>query len=86
MLLQELTTEVRIYRWSRWMTSDLPRWILYIELMLFYIYTGAQACVIAYSIVDRDSFEAVQDWKGKVSDARDITILKCRLQRLTGKV
>ncbi|ELT90055.1 hypothetical protein CAPTEDRAFT_178029 [Capitella teleta] len=31
-------------------------------------YRGAQACVIAFSIVDRDSFEAIQDWKRKVED------------------
>ncbi|KAK2156601.1 hypothetical protein LSH36_209g05048 [Paralvinella palmiformis] len=31
-------------------------------------YRGAQACVVAYSIVDRDSFEAVEEWKKKVNE------------------
>ena len=29
--------------------------------------TGAQACVVAYSLVDRASFEAVENWKRKVT-------------------
>lgn len=29
-------------------------------------YRGAHGCVIAFSTVDRDSFEAVEKWKGKV--------------------
>lgn len=29
-------------------------------------YRGAQACVVAFSTVDRDSFEAVGSWKKKV--------------------
>jgi len=28
--------------------------------------SGAQACVLAFSTVDRDSFEAVESWKRKV--------------------
>lgn len=31
-------------------------------------YRGAQACVLAFSTVDRDSFEAVETWKQKVED------------------
>ena len=27
---------------------------------------GAQACVLAFSTVDRESFEAVESWKKKV--------------------
>ena len=30
-------------------------------------YRGAQACVLAFSTVDRESFEAVEQWKRKVS-------------------
>lgn len=31
-------------------------------------YRGAQACVIAFSTVDRASFDAVRKWKKKVED------------------
>lgn len=31
-------------------------------------YRGAQACVLAFSTVDRDSFEAIETWKRKVED------------------
>lgn len=31
-------------------------------------YRGAQACVLAFSTVDRDSFEAIETWKKKVED------------------
>ena len=31
-------------------------------------YRGAQACVIAFSTTDRDSFQAVRKWKKKVED------------------
>lgn len=31
-------------------------------------YRGAQACVVAFSTVDRASFEAVRKWKKKVED------------------
>jgi len=31
-------------------------------------YRGAQACVIAFSTVDRASFDAVKKWKRKVED------------------
>lgn len=31
-------------------------------------YRGAQACVLAFSTVDRDSFEAVESWKRKVEE------------------
>ncbi|CAB3385897.1 ras-related protein Rab-23 isoform X1 [Cloeon dipterum] len=31
-------------------------------------YRGAQACVLAFSTTDRDSFEAVRSWKKKVED------------------
>lgn len=30
-------------------------------------YRGAQACVLAFSTTDRDSFEAIHSWKIKVS-------------------
>lgn len=30
-------------------------------------YRGAQACVLAFSTTDRMSFEAVKDWKMKVT-------------------
>ncbi|XP_076462535.1 ras-related protein Rab-23-like [Babylonia areolata] len=31
-------------------------------------YRGAQACVLAFSTVDRDSFDAIETWKRKVED------------------
>ncbi|KAK3790242.1 hypothetical protein RRG08_034806 [Elysia crispata] len=31
-------------------------------------YRGAQACVLAFSTVDRESFEAIESWKQKVED------------------
>lgn len=31
-------------------------------------YRGAQACVLAFSTVDRDSFEAIESWKRKVEN------------------
>ncbi|XP_046840293.1 ras-related protein Rab-23-like [Xenia sp. Carnegie-2017] len=31
-------------------------------------YRGAQACVLCFSTVDRDSYEAIEQWIGKVSD------------------
>ncbi|XP_033118669.1 ras-related protein Rab-23-like [Anneissia japonica] len=31
-------------------------------------YRGAQACVLAFSTVDRDSFEAIESWKRKVEE------------------
>ncbi|XP_050402655.1 ras-related protein Rab-23 [Patella vulgata] len=31
-------------------------------------YRGAQGCVLAFSTVDRDSFEAIETWKKKVED------------------
>lgn len=31
-------------------------------------YRGAQACVLAFSTVDRESFEAIEHWKNKVED------------------
>ena len=31
-------------------------------------YRGAQACVVAFSTIDRSSFEAVKKWKTKVED------------------
>jgi len=42
-------------------TNSVYDWLLLILLL-----PGAQACVVAYSIVDRDSFEAVEEWKKKV--------------------
>ena len=40
------------------------------------LFTGAQACVLAFSTVDRDSFEAVESWKKKVKIAN---ILSCHM-------
>ena len=37
-----------------------------ISTCMFYV-SGAQACVLAFSTVDRDSFEAIESWKKKVS-------------------
>jgi Ras-related protein Rab-23 len=31
-------------------------------------YRGAQACVLTFSTTDRQSFEAVRDWKKKVEN------------------
>ncbi|CAH1255067.1 RAB23 [Branchiostoma lanceolatum] len=31
-------------------------------------YRGAQACVLVFSTTDRQSFEAIESWKGKVED------------------
>lgn len=31
-------------------------------------YRGAQACVVAFSTIDRSSFEAVRKWKSKVEE------------------
>lgn len=31
-------------------------------------YRGAQACVVAFSTTDRDSFSAVRKWKKKVRE------------------
>lgn len=33
-------------------------------------YRGAQACVLAFSTTDRDSFEAAHSWKMKVNNIR----------------
>ena len=33
-------------------------------------YRGAQACVLAFSTVDRDSFEAIESWKQKVNNSK----------------
>ena len=40
-----------------WAARDWVSWPLF---------TGAQACVLAFSTVDRDSFEAIETWKQKV--------------------
>ena len=43
------------------------------NVLSLYAYTnilfvlGAQACVLAFSTVDRDSFEAIESWKRKVN-------------------
>ena len=34
------------------------------------VFSGAQACVLAFSTVDRDSFEAIESWKRKVLDLK----------------
>ena len=39
-----------------------------INCNLFIVLTGAQACVVAFSTTDRESFEAVEVWKKKVED------------------
>ena len=39
----------------------------YDEIEIFYCFiSGAQVCVLAFSTVDRASFEAVESWKSKV--------------------
>eukprot|EP00162_Nutomonas_longa_P012994 comp21363_c0_seq1/m.46024 comp21363_c0_seq1/g.46024 ORF comp21363_c0_seq1/g.46024 comp21363_c0_seq1/m.46024 type:complete len:219 (+) comp21363_c0_seq1:242-898(+) len=39
-------------------------------------YRGAAACIIAFSIIDRDSFEAVEKWKSKVdAECGDIAMV-----------
>lgn len=38
-------------------------------------YRGAQACVLAFSTVDRDSFEAAHSWKLKVRTNQNMSIL-----------
>ena len=35
---------------------------------IHFLASGAQACVVAFSTTDRDSFEAVEVWKKKVED------------------
>lgn len=37
-------------------------------MMVIMLLLGAQACVLAFSTVDRDSFEAIGKWKTKVSN------------------
>lgn len=53
----------KLYPWDvlcRW--KDVTYFIIYHSIFL-----GAQACVLAFSTVDRDSFEAIESWKKKVS-------------------
>ena len=38
------------------------------------VLSGAQACVLAFSTVDRDSFEAIESWKRKVLDVKKYTM------------
>ena len=54
-LSQRLTTEVQ----------DAAAKFMLLTLRLFV--TGAQACVLAFSTVDRNSFEAIESWKHKVN-------------------
>jgi len=35
---------------------------------LLLVSAGAQACVLAFSTTDRDSFEAIEKWKTKVEE------------------
>ena len=45
--------------------------IEYAQTLVFFFqayYRGAQACVIAFSTTDRNSFEAVKKWKRKVEE------------------
>lgn len=35
-------------------------------------YRGAQACVLAFSTTDRDSFEAAHSWKLKVKGPQEV--------------
>ena len=37
-----------------------------IEKFYRFVVSGAQVCVLAFSTVDRASFEAVESWKSKV--------------------
>lgn len=53
----------KLFPWDvlcRW--KDVTYFIIYHSIFL-----GAQACVLAFSTVDRDSFEAIESWKKKVS-------------------
>lgn len=43
-------------------------------------YRGAQACVIAFSTTDRDSFEAVETWRQKVEEEVGPDIPTCLIQ------
>ena len=54
-LLQKLTTEVQ-YNIT----------LNFTHLVIHFIVTGAQACVLAFSTIDRESFEAIESWKHKV--------------------
>lgn len=48
-------------------------------------YRGAQACVLAFSSTDRDSFDAASTWKMKVSPTPLLMCYRRRLRRyLTG--
>lgn len=40
-------------------------------------YRGAQACVLAFSTTDRDSFEAIHSWKMKVNILADQMQFQC---------
>lgn len=43
-------------------------YVVYCVKQNIYLYViGAQACVLAFSTVDRESFEAVESWKKKVT-------------------
>ena len=39
---------------------------IYVHTYTHRYYRGAHGCVIAFSTVDRDSFDAVEKWKSKV--------------------
>ena len=42
-------------------------------------YRGAQACVVAFSTVDRASFEAVRRWKKKVQNKSALLPTYCKM-------
>jgi len=42
-------------------------------LNLLFLFSGAQACVLAFSTVDRDSFEAIESWKRKVESSQAVS-------------
>lgn len=44
-------------------------------------YRGAQACVLAFSSTDRDSFDAASTWKMKVSPTLLLMCYRRRLRR-----
>ena len=46
------------------------------------LFSGAQACVLSFSTVDRDSFEAIESWKRKVGQpARKAVCKDCLFQK-----
>ena len=59
--IKELGEEVEFYIWD---TAGQEE---YDSLTRRY-YKGASACILAFSITDRESFDHVERWKNKVED------------------